>query len=65
MPNAYLVEIHTFLVENQKRARRGMAAADTAEETAYYRGMFDEVTHMARLVSEKYNMNFHDYGEAV
>ncbi len=65
MPHAYLVEIHQFLAAHMGRARHGLETAVSDEDKAYYRGMLDEVTHMRRLVSEAYNMNFHDYGEAV
>lgn len=65
MPNAYLVEIHRFLVAKKKGAKRGLKEARTAEEKAYYRGVFDEVDRMEVFVSEKYDMNFYDYGEAL
>ena len=65
MPNAYLVEIHKFLVAKKRRATLGLQGAQTEEERAYFQGMLDEVRHMAAFVSKKYNMDFQDYGEAV
>ncbi|BCS99200.1 hypothetical protein DSLASN_48320 [Desulfoluna limicola] len=65
MPNAYLVEIHRFLARKKKEAETGLNQARSAEEKAFHQGILDELTLMKGFVSEKYDMDFHDYGEAV
>lgn len=65
MPDAYLVEIHRFLAEKKKEAIKGLEGADDALTRAFYRGMLNEVAAMTAHVTERYNMAFRDYGEAV
>jgi len=65
MPNAYLVEIHRFIVRKKKEAETGLNEARSAEEKAFYQGILNELALMKGVVSEKYDMHFHDYGEAV
>ncbi|VVS90452.1 hypothetical protein [Desulfoluna spongiiphila] len=65
MPDAYLVEIHRFLAGKKKEAQQGLEGAEDARTKAFYTGMLHEVAAMTALVTERYDMDFRDYGEAV